>query len=97
MDPALYWVRRNHHGPHALRHGRHDLRVRRRRHASGPKYTIDPIRKLAYRAGTTEAVLMICGGWLFDVDSGRAVLMSPAMDRLLAGAWQTRDVSSLVA
>jgi hypothetical protein len=45
--------------------------------------------------GATEPVFKIKAGWVYA--GGRAVLMSTAMHRILAGAGQPFDVSTMVA
>jgi hypothetical protein len=45
--------------------------------------------------GATEPVFKIKAGWVYA--GGRAVLMSTAMHRMLAGAGQPFDVSTMVA
>jgi hypothetical protein len=45
--------------------------------------------------GADKPVFKLQGGWV--VACGRAVLMSPQMDRILAGARPVRAVASMIA
>jgi hypothetical protein len=59
-------------------------------------FTIDGEKQRMTPMGSTKpAFRIVAEGWV--TACGRAVLMSPAMDRVLAGVWQTRDVHSLIA
>jgi hypothetical protein len=58
-------------------------------------YTIDGAAKTMTPIGATEPVFQIKRGWVYADD--RAVLMSTAMHRILAGAGQPFDVSNMVA
>jgi hypothetical protein len=58
-------------------------------------YTIDAEQKTMTPVGADKPVFKIQGGWV--VACGRAVLWSPDMDRILAGAGQPFHVTNMVA
>jgi hypothetical protein len=60
-----------------------------------PVYTIDGEKKQMRPVGATEPVFRINHGWVNAC--GRAVLWSPHLDRILAGAGQRLDVRNMVA
>jgi hypothetical protein len=57
--------------------------------------TIDAEQKTMTPVGADKPVFKIQGGWV--VACGRAVLWSPDMDRILAGAGQPFHVTNMVA
>jgi hypothetical protein len=58
-------------------------------------FVIDGDARTMTPIGAEKPVFKISGGWV--IACGRTALMSPAMDRVLAGAWSARDVSNMVA
>jgi hypothetical protein len=58
-------------------------------------FTIDGDAKTMTPIGADKPVFKVQGGWV--VACGRAVLWSPQMDWILAGAGQKFDVSNMVA